>query len=201
MKKNILIIILAIIALGLGVFIAYDKLIKESPCTKCGVDTDKGVSEVTKYESYEDKEGTVTKTYMDDIMYLSIDVKNKKSVKVENNFAKAHPDLGISEEATLTFDKNVESIFSGTLSINMGGVYFFLMEDGTVEYMRYSDIYLRNSYEHKVLKDVSNVVKFENISVNYDPAGTKKTTLAYKIDGTFYDLSKYGILDGDGVDR
>lgn len=201
MKKNILIIILTIIALGLGVFIAYDKLIKESPCTKCDVDTDKGVSEVTKYESYEDKDGTVTKTYMDDIMYLSIDVKNKKSVKVENNFAKAHPDLGMSEEATLTFDKNVESIFSGTLSINMGGVYFFLMEDGTVEYMRYSDIYLRNSYEHKVLKDVSNVVKFENISVNYDPAGTKKTTLAYKIDGTFYDLSKYGILDGDGVDR
>lgn len=205
MKKNIIIIILAVLTLGLGVFIGYDKFIKKSSCpvcTKCDVKGDtKDTKKSVVYEKYEDNEGTVSKTYMDDILSLSIETKDEKVVKVHNNFASLHPDLGMDVDAVLTFDKNVDSVFSGVLSINMGGVYFFLMEDGTVEYMRYSDIYLSNKYEHKVLEGVNKVIKFENISVNYEPAGTKKTTLAYKSDGTFYDLSKYGILDGDGVDR
>ena len=203
MKKNILIIILIVIALGLGGFIAYDKLINKTTCpvcNKCDVKTEKKTTKITfdaskcinNADFASQMEGAeFAETFYEDTLSFSFD-STGRNVKIFNKTK--------NEETSMIFDKKVESVFTGLLSINMGSVYFFIMEDGTVEYMRYSDIYLNDIYQAHLLEEVSDVVSFENINLNYNP-GSRVTTIAYKADGTFYDLSQYGILDGDGVNR
>ncbi len=192
MKKNILIIILAVIALGLGIFVVIDK-VSNKPTTECDC----------HYKTTEESETIDDSTSEEEQDRWHLDMTiDQNTVKIVNKLAEERPDLGMSKEATLTFDKNVKSIFEGVLSNNMGTVYFFLMEDGTVEYMRYSDIYLRNNYTHNTIAGVTDVVKLEQVDP-YDEEGnaTINKVLAYKSDGTAYNLNDYNLLAGDGVDR
>ena len=68
----------------------------------------------------------------------------------------------------------------------------FLLKDGTLEYMKYSDIYNSQKYEHYPIDGVNDILRFDNISLNVkEGAGSRYTAIAYKIDGTYYDLSKF----------
>lgn len=98
------------------------------------------------------------------------------------------------EEKELNFEKDVEYIFAGLFSNNSTDtVYFFLLEDGSLEYMKYQDIYKNRKYEHKKINGVNDIVRFDNIIYNDKnaPFGDSFTAIAYKMDGTYYDLSKF----------
>ncbi len=103
-----------------------------------------------------------------------------------------------SEDIDLTFDKEVESIFTGLFNSDgiYGTVILFLLKDGTLEYMKYSDIYISQKYEHHPIEGVNDIIRFDNIYLNLKGStGGKYTAIAYKIDGTYYDLSKLIKLD------
>lgn len=52
-------------------------------------------------------------------------------------------------------------------------------------------IYENNIYEHKPVEGVSDIVRFDNISTNPNEGMEANfTAIAYKADGSFYDLSK-----------
>lgn len=97
------------------------------------------------------------------------------------------------EKHELVFDKKVEYIFGGIFSAEYygGTSYIFLLEDGTIEHMDLYKIYENNIYEHKLVEGVSDIVRFDNISTNPNEGmGANFTAIAYKADGSFYDLSK-----------
>ena len=136
---------------------------------------------------------------------FSIDSSNEKIVKIQarydimfpgkysddeirNNTVKYYDDIN------LNFDKRVESIFGGLFAADgvQGTVFIFLLEDGSLEYMKYSDIYNSQKYEHKPINGVNEIVRFDNIALSHKQgAGSKYTAIAYKIDGTYYDLSEF----------
>ncbi len=101
-----------------------------------------------------------------------------------------------NDDIQLQFDKEVEYIFGGIFGpdYSTDGVFLFLLEDGSVEYMNYSDIYYSNKYEHKPVNGVNDIVRFDNISfskVVENDYNCGYTIIAYKIDGTYYDLSEF----------
>ena len=135
---------------------------------------------------------------------FSIDSSNEKIVSIQARYDIMFPGKYSDDEIrnntvkyydniTLNFDKRVESIFGGLFAADgvKGTVFIFLLEDGSLEYMKYSDIYDSQKYEHKPINGVSDIVRFDNIYLSYNPTGSKYTAIAYKIDGTFYDLSEF----------
>ncbi len=137
---------------------------------------------------------------------LTFSIENdEKIVKAQVRYDMLFPDKYTKEDIisgkvknyddiSLTFDKKVESIFGGLFAADGvdGIVFLFLLEDGTLEYMKYSDIYNFQKFQHKPISEVKDIVKFDNIvlSKNEDTY-SKYTTIAYKMDGTYYDLSKF----------
>ena len=195
MKKNILIIILGVIVLGLGIYIGVDKFTNKPKC-ECDCDCKTTEESIPTDKSSDDSSSSFN--YSNDELDITV---NQKIAKITNKQATANPDLGMAAQAELKFDKNVKSVFYGILSNNMGGIYFFLMEDGTVEYMRYSDIYLRNNYTHNTISGVTDVVKIEQANDTDSYGTTIYNVLAYKSDGTTYNLKDYNLFAGDGVSR
>ena len=132
------------------------------------------------------------------------DESNEKIVKVQVNYKIMFPKrysedeirnntVKYYDEINLNFDKKVEEIFCGHFSPDyLGNVFIFLLEDGSLEYMKFSDIYNSQKYEHKPINGVNEIVKFGNIYIrSEEEVGGQYTTIAYKIDGTYYDLSKF----------
>lgn len=68
----------------------------------------------------------------------------------------------------------------------------FLLEDGSVHYITFKDILDNQNFETKRIENIDGIVKFVNIgySTASDDVGGPSTVIAYKSDGTFYDLSK-----------
>ena len=136
---------------------------------------------------------------------FSIDSTDEKVVKVQANYNTMFPgkyseeqiinnSVKYLEDIDLKLDKKVESMFFGIFSgdhVN-GGVFLFLLDDGSLEYMKYSDVYNSQNYELHKISGVSKIVKLDNIAITpEDGVGAKYTAIAYKIDGTYYDLSKF----------
>lgn len=98
-----------------------------------------------------------------------------------------------NQDYQITFDKNVEDIYGASLGFDAYSfVYLFLLDDGSVSYITFNDILENQNFEVKKIENVDNIVKFVNISYGTasDEVGRPPTTIAYKNDGTFYDLSK-----------
>lgn len=137
---------------------------------------------------------------------LSINSENEKVIDVQISYVTMHPEkysnadiqnnsIKTYDKNSLNFDKKVEDIFVGNFAADgvQGAVFIFLLDDGSLEYMKYSDIYFDNKLEHKPVSGVSDIVKFGNhyVRAQNQEVGGKYTTFAYKIDGTFYDLSEF----------
>jgi hypothetical protein len=144
-------------------------------------------------------------TSMDvDALSFSINSSNEKIVRIQVRYDIMFPGKYSDDEIrnkehyddiNLNFDKRVESIFGGLFSADGidGTVFIFLLEDGSLEYMKYSDIYYSQKYEHKPINGVNEIVRFDNISIRSAKQGAESnyTAIAYKIDGTYYDLSEF----------
>jgi len=99
------------------------------------------------------------------------------------------------------FDKKIKSTYVGGIGQSVGStIFYFLMEDGTVEYVKLlnqkTDSNGTNYYENgtlekpQVVSGVSGVVKLYGANSNAPQSTGSYTTLAAKKDGSFYDLGK-----------
>ena len=99
------------------------------------------------------------------------------------------------------FDKKIKFTYVGGIGQSVGStIFYFLMEDGTVEYVKLlnqkTDSNGTNYYENgtlekpQVVSGVSDVVKLYGANSNAPQSTGSYTTLAAKKDGSFYDLSK-----------
>jgi len=140
-------------------------------------------------------------------LYFSLggqDNNDEKTVWIQIRYSEMFPDKYGEEEIKngstnddiyLNFNKKVEAIFGGTFGpdFTQNMIYLFLLEDGTLEYMKSADIYNSKKYEHYPVSEVNDIVKFDNVTLNYGNSTdwhSIYTIIAYKIDGTYYDLSK-----------
>lgn len=120
-----------------------------------------------------------------------IDIQVRWDILKEQGFYTGN--LSEYKEYQISFDNNIEEIYGANLDFDMYGlVYLFLLEDGSVGYLKFGDIIENEKFEVKKLENVDNIIKFVNISysVDGDNEGRPPTTLLYKNDGSFYDLSK-----------
>ena len=97
------------------------------------------------------------------------------------------------DTVSLTFPKKVEHIFMGRLGMTPDDIIIlFILEDGSLEYVRYYDIAYNQTFTNIAINNVSDIVRFDIVSLSAKiGSGSKTTTIAYKIDGTYYDLSEY----------
>lgn len=106
-----------------------------------------------------------------------------------------YPDVvapSCEDEQTITFSQGVIDVFTGGFGQSVGGeVVFFLLEDGTVEFMPLHDALLNDRYEsYGKVEGVENVVRLTTVGVNYQNyIGGHVTTIAIRADGSFYDLA------------
>lgn len=97
------------------------------------------------------------------------------------------------QEYQITFNKNVEDIYGASIGFDAYGlVYLFLLDDGSVSYITFKDILENQNFQANTIENVESIVKFVSISysTSSDEVGRPPTVIAYKSDGTFYDLSK-----------
>lgn len=136
----------------------------------------------------------VTRSGSDYINGLSFSINNdEKTVFVQARYDLMKPDEVTTstpnylENKNIQFDKKVEDIFIALFADNQydGSKILFLMDDGSVEYIKYSDIYDSRKYDLKAIDGVEDVVKFENALVS-----NEFSVFAFKADGSYYDLSK-----------
>lgn len=219
-STTITIVILIILVIGLTSYIAYDKLLttnknKENTYTNNKSETlDANLNKVINFE----KENCINSNLSDNnyeitrfgnseaIHGLTLSISNdEKTVNVQARYDIMFPNKYTEEEILsgtvknyesldLKFDKNVEFIFGGRFAADnvQGTVFIFLLEDGSLEYMKYSDIYNSQKFEHHPINSIKDIIKFDNIAINKkDNVGTSYTAIAYKIDGTYYDLSEF----------
>lgn len=99
------------------------------------------------------------------------------------------------------FDKKIKSTYIGGLGQSVEGtVFYFLMEDGTVEYVKLLNrkmdsneiVYYVDATREKpqVVSGVSDIVKLYGANASAPQSAGYYTTLAAKKNGSFYDLSK-----------
>lgn len=136
---------------------------------------------------------------------------NKRSVTVKYDWDSVDASnisgtsTGTKEYEVTGFTKNVKSAFNGIAGQNIEGEYFFfLMEDGTVEYVPVFktsetsettsvNFSSRNTFksEGTISSKVKDIVGFRNTQVQEDEGGGYAATVAVKEDGSFYNLSVY----------
>ena len=89
------------------------------------------------------------------------------------------------------FDKNIVDIYIGSFGHALGSdVLFFLLEDGTVEYMPIAHALQNNTIKsYGKLNGVSDVVEFITGGTNLKEGSGWMTIYAIRKDGSFYDLN------------
>lgn len=156
------------------------------------------------HKSFVEKNGDYELTYSQSIynsdfglsMYLLSDQKSVR-INIQSYAIKNIYQLNISDfTKVIKFDKKVLQIFFGGFGQAVGDEYiFFLMEDGTVEYVPFyeelskwsslSDSEKMNS--HGAVTGVDNVVGLYGLTVDSEYSGYNSVGAARK-DGTFYNL-------------
>ena len=201
-------VLFILISLGLGGYIVYDKVLtKEEVKTESNekksdkkVEINKDSELVLKFD--EDK--VINHKDMDYKMYetlLSMQVSTEGENKATISFdkSKIYTDFGVENNANIKdsydieFDNEIADIFIGGIGQDSSGTFvFFLMEDGTVQYIEVYKALQNNDFSPKKANDVNNIIKFKNVSAATKEANTSGivTVLAMKKDGTFYDMSK-----------
>lgn len=112
----------------------------------------------------------------------------KTTFQLDNN-------QNVKDEYNLSFSKNVVDILAGyaTNGIGSSGVFFFLMEDGTVEYLPlYKAFSDDNIKSYGPIKGVEGVIKLYEAAKEPKEGdfGGNYAILAQNKDGKIYDLSK-----------
>lgn len=89
------------------------------------------------------------------------------------------------------FDKNVVDVYIGGFGHTVGNeVLFFLLEDGTVEFMPIAHALQNNTIKsYGKLDGVSDVIEFITGNANIVNGSGWATTYAVRKDGSFYDLN------------
>ena len=133
---------------------------------RCYIEDDNTVKFEVNYES-------ISKMYGVNIT----NSKNQRTVKIDN------------------FDKNVVDVYIGSFGHALGDdVLFFLLEDGTVEYMPIAHALQNDTIKsYGKLNGVSDVVEFVTDGARLKEGSGWVTTYAIRKDGSFYDLN--AILD------
>ncbi len=99
-----------------------------------------------------------------------------------------------SEYFLLPFESKVVDLHMSTFDMNPNlNTIFFLLEDGTVEYMLIEDAIARNDFRSfGKLEGLTNIAKFyEGTTCEVDSSVCTKTAFAQSIDGRIYDLYNY----------
>ena len=132
---------------------------------------------------------------------VTISIRNTNDIKTKFSLDDSY---NIQSKYTLTFTKNVVDILAdfATNGIGSSGVFFFLMEDGTVEYFPiYKAFSEKNIKSFGAIKDVENVIKLYSASKEPKEGeyGGNYAILALNKEGKLYDLSKI-LIDNNVVD-
>ncbi len=90
------------------------------------------------------------------------------------------------------FDGEIVDIYLGGFGQAAGyEILFFLMKDGTVEYMPLRKIAQTGEFKsYGKIKNVTNIVSIQNASSGVPNGGGWVTTVAFNNEGKFYDLSE-----------
>ena len=138
-----------------------------------------------KYEVNFGKYELNAKTYFD----LTYGDTNKTAKLVR------HDSNGEFEEFLLDFNYDVVDIFVGSFgNAKENDTVFFLLDDGTVEYIVINEAVENNLFETLQITSVLNVAKFYKGNVcNNDGTDCIETTYAQTMDGSIYDLYDYVI--------
>ena len=205
----VVVLIIVIIAL-IGMFILYDKKIttgssatvqnsSEEKKNTASVKFDKSKS-LTNDDIKNSTGISFEESAILDGISFSTDSSDNKKVKVyvswdvlnNNGFSNNMASVGY-KDYDMTFDKGVVDFYGARLGFEgYDIVYLFLLEDGSVKYVPVKNIIDNQNFEVKSLDGVSDIIRFTNVGytvANYD--FVIGTILAYKSDGSFYDLSKF----------
>lgn len=114
--------------------------------------------------------------------------EDKDTVELVRNYL----DTGISEEHTLVFDGKVVDAFVAGFGNDMDkDAMFFVLEDGSLEYLLIRRAINNNDYRTFKVDEVQNVVKHYNAnSCNDETGACTRTVLVQTMDGSIYDLLK-----------
>lgn len=123
--------------------------------------------------------------------YFDIQYGNTKN---EIAFVKYSESADDSQYFLIPFEHKVVDIHMSTFDMNTElNTIFFLLEDGSVEYILIEDAIERNDFRSfGKIEELSNIVKFyEGTSCESGTLNCTKTAFAQSTDGRIYDLSEF----------
>lgn len=126
-----------------------------------------------------------------DFISYEFNSDDRKKITLTANVYNFETELKEDVSYVLTFDKKVVDVAYVGLSPDLDSdtFVFFLLEDGTIQYVKYDDIKYQNKCVLKSIENVADIVKFDILYIDYQrPTEQRTTIIAYKSDGTFYDL-------------
>ena len=226
MKKNglyIVVFILVIISISLVLFICYDKGIIFSKNSNninntnnnSNTNNTKEIKELDLEKSLNTKDITYKNASDTEGNYgLSIKINSDKTAtltidwKVFGRISTTGSSGEVKDYLVKGFNKNIKSTFIGDLGQDTNGItLFFIMEDGTVEYVKVfkmetnadgSTYYILNNIVKQESNysgeftvnplNVSNVIKLYNVDTYSQNASGYRTVIGATKDGSFYDL-------------
>lgn len=236
-KMIIIVIILFIIVIAMGIYIAYDKGVIFSKVEKETKESEKKTKEKDDEEDVDDKEDEIkpldiTNCLNSEKIYsnasdvsgdygLSMNINSDlKSITLSIDWNKFGPLSNATAWANtvedlqiIGFNKDVKEAFVGDLGQSSVGItMFFLMSDGTVEYMpmfnrkfdSQNNLYYEMNYTQEysadnritgkhfetkgALPNIENVIKLYVTDAAVQNSAGARTTIGAKADGSFYDL-------------
>ena len=116
------------------------------------------------------------------------------NTKAEIAFVKYSEFADDSQYFLIPFERKVVDIHMSTFNMNTElNTIFFLLEDGSVEYILIEDAIERNDFRSfGKIEELNNIAKFyEGTSCETDSVNCTKTAFAQSTDGRIYDLSNY----------
>ena len=129
---------------------------------------------------------------------LSLNEKNQVEVLVYDNGKESDPENFVKSmkrkkdvpEIMTGFSGKVEEIEIAEMGQEISNSYFlFLMEDGSVEYISIVDLLdTSNLASRGKLKGLENIVRVKNVGARESEGTGWATTLAFDVDGNFYDI-------------
>ena len=215
MKKSVvvLIVILLLLVLGMGGYLVYDKILskdelkekmveeKQENSTKEETVEEKNSNSITASDLVLDSSKRINQKNMEYSLATNNDINGiyltyydgNVNISITPDVVKnSYNGINISNSSyTVNFNKKIVDIYVDGYGQSIGyETIFFLMEDGTVEYIPFYYACNNNSFKTVKLDGVENIIRFVSGSASpVEPGGGYHTILAQKQDGTFYDLS------------
>lgn len=118
--------------------------------------------------------------------------KNSATLAISSRTFKSEDTPYNVEKKTIKTSKNIQEVYSAGIGQGLSDSYmFFLLEDGTIEYLNiYKAIVETKDFTVNKIAGIKDVVKFYQVDC-YDEMSGGVTVLAQRNDGKFYDLKEY----------